>query len=73
MSAELITARIREELAHGPLTDDELAARLGVPRALIRGDLAALVFEHRSVTFDPDGRSRLGTPPESWPRTGRTP
>ena len=53
---------IVRECRGGPLTDDELAARLGTSRALVRQELAHLFFEakdvdpRRPVDCRPDGR-----------------
>jgi predicted ArsR family transcriptional regulator len=65
-------ARIRDELAQGPLTDDDLAERLGIPRAIVRHHLWTMVYRHRTVTCDRAGRFHLGEPPEDWPKMKRT-
>jgi len=45
------------------LTADELAERLGHPRAVIRQEMAQLVLRQKTVTCGRDGRYKLGTPP----------
>ena len=50
----------------GPgLTADELAERLGCPRAVIRQEMAGLVLRQKVCTIDRAGRYKVGVPPVS--------
>lgn len=50
----------------GPgLTADELAERLGQPRAVIRQEMAGLVLRRKVVTVGRDGRYKMGPPPKA--------
>jgi DNA-binding IclR family transcriptional regulator len=67
---ERMTAQaICRELARcngGPgLTADELAERLGHPRAVIRQEMAGLVLRKKVCTIDKTGRYKMGLPPRS--------
>jgi DNA-binding IclR family transcriptional regulator len=47
----------------GPgLTSEELVGKLGMPRALVRQELARLVFDEQLVTCHVDGRYKIGDP-----------
>ncbi len=47
----------------GPgLTVEDLAARLGIAKPIVRHTLAALVFTDRTATCGRDGRYKLGDP-----------
>jgi DNA-binding IclR family transcriptional regulator len=45
------------------LTADELAERLGQPRAVIRQEMAGLVLRQKVCTITRDGRYKMGPPP----------
>lgn len=56
--------RLLAETNGGPgLTADELAERLGQPRAVIRQEMAQLVLRRKECTIDKQGRYKLGPPP----------
>jgi DNA-binding IclR family transcriptional regulator len=58
--------RLLAETNGGPgLTADELAERLGHPRAVIRQEMANLCLRQKVVTIDRSGRYKMGPPPRS--------
>jgi predicted ArsR family transcriptional regulator len=60
MTAQAISALLDRQPG---LTADELAQRLGHPRAVIRQQLATLVLRDKTVSISRDGRYTNGTPP----------
>lgn len=59
-------------LVDGPLTVDELADVMSIPRPHIRAATTELVHLHRTITCDADGRFRLGVPPAWFPTTPKS-
>lgn len=58
--------RLLAETNGGPgLTTDELAEKLGHPRAVIRQEMAQLVLRKKVCTIDREGRYKMGPPPKS--------
>lgn len=59
----MISAAVERELVPGtPLTVDELAERIGIPRAHVRAAVSEMVFQEKRLTCGRDGRFTLGHP-----------
>lgn len=62
MTGDAITRHLTARNGGPGITDTQLAEALGVPRAIVRNELARLVYKHKTVTCDIDGRYLIGDP-----------